>query len=176
MENTISQWVNALASEMDRVALRPMFVAIAHCLSTQSLTTAGLAIKTGGSAIVKTGAAAYYGLAKGILVTVAASTDMPALVGSVANGAYNVFAFFINSEGVVTSQIGTPGSTLSRVRFPAIPGANAILGFVIIHPTGTGAFVGGTTALDDATVVPNAVYISTLGQFDPTVLVENRAI
>ena len=28
------------------------------------------------------------------------------------------------------------------------------IGFVIINPTGSGSFVGGTTALDDATVVP----------------------
>ena len=42
--------------------------------------------------------------------------------------------------------------------------------FVIIHPTGTGDFVGGTTPIDDATKVPNAVYANTQGAFDPTAL------
>jgi hypothetical protein len=42
-----------------------------------------------------------------------------------------------------------------------------MVGFLIIHPSGTGNFVGGTTALDDATVVPNAVYVSPTGAFDP---------
>jgi len=176
MDNSISQYINQLASEMDRTALRPILVAITHCLSTQTLSSAGLAIKTAGSTLVKTGAAAYYGVAKGILVTVAASTDMPALVGTVATTAYNVFVFYINSDGTVTGQMGTAGTTLARVRFPTTPAANAMLCFVIIHPTGTGSFVGGTTALDDATVAPNAVYISILGQFDPTILVEPRAI
>lgn len=176
MDNTITQYVNSIASERDRAAIRPMLVPIAHCLSTQSIATAGLVIKAGGSTLVKTGAAAYYGVAKGILVSVAASTDMPALVGTVANAAFNVFAFYINSDGTVTGQMGTAGSTLARVRFPITPAANAMLGFVIIHPTGTGNFVGGTTALDDATVVPNAVFLSVLGQFDPTILVETRTI
>lgn len=176
MDNCVNQYVATMASEKDKAALRTLFVTLAHCISTQSLASAGLAIKTAGSAIVKTGAAAYYGVAKGILVTIAAATDLPALAGTVANGAYNVFGFFINSDGTVTGQIGTPGASLARVRFPPTPAANAMLGFVIIHPTGTGAFVGGTTALDDATVVPNAVYISLVGQFDPTFLVEPRAI
>ena len=43
---------------------------------------------------------------------------------------------------------------------------------MIINPTGTGNFVGNTTALDDVTVVPNAVYVNTIGAFDPTVLIQ----
>jgi len=42
-----------------------------------------------------------------------------------------------------------------------------MIGFAIINPTGTGNFVGGTTPLDDATVVPNAVYIDTPYPLDP---------
>jgi hypothetical protein len=44
-----------------------------------------------------------------------------------------------------------------------------MIGFVIINPTGTGPFVGGTTALDDATVVPNAVFVNVTGAFDPSI-------
>lgn len=175
MDNTISQYVNAMSAERDRAALRPMMVAFAHCLSTASLTSAGLVIKAGGSAIVKTGASAYYAFARGVLVTKAAATDMPALVGTVVNATFNVFAFFVNADGTVTSAMGTAGSTLGRVKFPPIPGANAMIGFIIVNPTGTGNFVGGTTPLDDATVVPNVVYISPIGQYDPTILVNPSA-
>ena len=38
-----------------------------------------------------------------------------------------------------------------------------VIGYVIINPTGTGNFVGGTTELDDSTVVPNAVFVNTQG-------------
>ncbi len=47
--------------------------------------------------------------------------------------------------------------------FPTVPTNEAVLGFVEINPTGSGNFVGGTTALDDGTVVPNAVYVNTIG-------------
>ena len=42
---------------------------------------------------------------------------------------------------------------------------------MVISPTGTGNFVGGTTPLDDATVVPNAAYVNLVAaSFDPTVI------
>jgi hypothetical protein len=69
--------------------------------------------------------------------------------------------------------MGTEGATLAAVKFPQFPNDKALIGFVIIHPTGTGNFVGGTTALDDATVVPNAVYQNSTAGFDPYVLVGN---
>ncbi len=47
--------------------------------------------------------------------------------------------------------------------FPTIPAGRAVLGFIIVNPTGTGNFVGGTTALDDATVAPGTVYVDTPG-------------
>jgi hypothetical protein len=53
---------------------------------------------------------------------------------------------------------------------PTVPVGKAQLGFVIINPTGTGPFVGGTTPLGDATVVPNAAYVNTIGPFDQTVI------
>lgn len=132
--------------------------------------SAGLTIKAGGSAVVKTGATAYYGICRGILVTKAAATDMPALVGTVTNAKFNVFAFFIDSAGAVTSQMGTEGATLAAVGIPVPPVGQATIGLVVINPTGTGNFVGGTTALDDATVVPTAAYINFTGPVDASVL------
>jgi hypothetical protein len=92
---------------------------------------------------------------------------MPALSGTVVNATFNVFCFFVDSGGTVTSAMGTAGASLAAVQFPQFPVKKTMIGFVIINPTGTGNFVGGTTALDDATVVPNAVYVSPSGGFDP---------
>jgi hypothetical protein len=66
--------------------------------------------------------------------------------------------------------MGTAGATIGAVVFPTIPANRAVVGFVIINPTGTGNFVGNTTALSDGTVVPNAVYVNTVGTFNPNVL------
>lgn len=90
---------------------------------------------------------------------------MAALAGTVTNAKFNVFAFYVDAAGTLTSAMGTEGATLTAVVFPTVATTKAVIGFVIINPTGTGNFVGGTTALDDATVVPNAVYVNTPGVF-----------
>ncbi|OYV78595.1 MAG: hypothetical protein B7Z73_19550 [Planctomycetia bacterium 21-64-5] len=64
------------------------------------------------SKVAKTGSAITYYVANGVLNSIAASTDMPALVGTVANAAFNVFCFYADSAGNVTAQIGTAGATL----------------------------------------------------------------
>lgn len=168
---TIRQWLSGIAAFADRAALDKILTPIGDRLSTQSLTSAGLVIKVGGSALVKTGASAFYALVKGKLVTKAAATDMAALAGTVTNAAFNVFCFFIDSAGNLTSAMGVEGATLAAVQFPPIPEGKAMIGLVIINPTGTGNFVGGTTPLDDATVVPNAAYVNTIGSLDPSVLI-----
>lgn len=124
------------------------------------LSTAGLAIKAGGSAIVKAGTLckAYAGET---LVSIAANTDMAALSGTVTNAKFNVFMFYVDAAGTLTSAMGTEGATLAAVVVPDAPANKATIGFIIVNPTGTGNFVGGTTALDDATVVPNVVYVNT---------------
>lgn len=170
MLGTIRQWLAGISDSQSSYALQQVLNPIGDRVSTQSLSSAGLAIKAGGSAVVKTGAADYYAACKGKLVTKAAATDMAALSGTVTNAAFNVFAFFIDSAGNLTSAMGIEGATLAAVVFPKIPEGKALLGFVIINPTGTGDFVGGTTPLDDATVVPNAAYVNVVGAFDPTVL------
>lgn len=149
-------------------SLRLLFSGIYDRMSSQSLISAGLAIKAAASAVVKTGATAWVGVASGILVTKAAATDMPALSGTVTNAKFNVYAFFVNSAGTVVSAMGTEGAALANVVFPPIPVGQALIGFIVVNPTGTGNFVGGTTALDDATVVPNVVYVNPVGAFDLT--------
>lgn len=170
MQDTLTRYLNGIGSERDRNALRAVLVPLFDRFSTQTLGTAGLVIKAGSSALVKA-ATAFYAVAQGILVTKAANTDMAALSGSVTNAKFNVYCFYVDSAGTLTSAIGTEGATLAAVQFPALPQGKSQIGFVVINPTGTGPFVGGTTALDDATVVPNAAYVNTIGPFDPSVLI-----
>ncbi len=102
----------------------------------------------------------------GQVFTKAAAT-MTTLAGTVVNATFNVFVFGVNSAGTLTTTMGTAGATLGAVVFPALPDGVIAIGYVRVNPTGAGNFVGGTTALDDATVVPNAVYVNTLGEFFP---------
>lgn len=169
MQALISQYLAGMGSELDRRAVRIPINAIGDRMSSQTLNTAALRI-LGGSAspIVQTNAAALI-IANAKLVKLATATSLPALSGSVANGTFNVFIFTIDQAGNLFTQMGQASTSLLGVIFPQMTQGRAMLGFVVINPTGTGAFVGGTTALDDATVVPNAVFANTLGAFDPSI-------
>lgn len=169
MAENLNQRLAPVSEVFVQRALRFMFQFFYDRLSTQTLTSAGLAINGAGNAAAKAGSA-FYSCVQGVLVTKAANTAMAALVGTVANAKFNVYCFFIDSAGNLTSSMGTAGSTLATIIWPSIPSNKAMIGFVIVNPTGTGGFVGGTTALDDATVVPNAVYVNTIGDFEPTAI------
>lgn len=139
-------------------------LAVRERLKTQVFNSAGLTIASG----KKTANVAntIYGAANAALFK-KTTADCSALVGTVTNTKFNVFVFSIDSAGTITTATGTEAATLATVVFPAVVNHKAILGFVIVNPTGTGNFVGGTTDLDDATVVPNAAFISVVGAFDP---------
>jgi hypothetical protein len=169
MLDTVQRYLNALISPRDQVTMKGLLYPIADRYSSHLFASGGLAIKAGGSAIVKAGSA-FYALANGVLVTKTANTDMAALSGTVTNAKFNVYCFYIDSAGTLTTAMGTEGATLAAVKFPPIPQQKAMIGFIVVNPTGTGDFVGGTTVLDDATVVPNVAYVNTAGTFDPTVI------
>lgn len=163
MQNTVTQQLSGLAAVSDRNALRPLLRALADRFSSQATATAGLVIKTGGSTLAKTGSTAFAGVASGVPVAIAASTDMPALVGTITAAKYNVFCFFIDSASTVTVAMGTEGATLAAVKFPPFPEGKALVGYLVVTHSST--FTGGTTALDTATTV----YVSPVGAFDPTI-------
>lgn len=146
--------------------LRALFRQISVADSAYCLTSAGLVIKAAASALVKAGTA-FYALAGGKAVTKAVNTDMAALSGTVTNAKFNVYVFYVDSAGTLTSSMGTEGATLAAVVFPTTPESKAAIGFTIINPTGTGNFVGGTTALDDVTVAPGALYVNLTAPFNP---------
>lgn len=135
-------------------------------LNSMMLTTAALVINGAGTKVAKTGASICYAMVGGALRSISAATAMPALAGSVTNAKFNVFSLFVDSAGAFTSAMGTEGASLVAVVLAPIPVGKALVGMIVINPTGTGAFVGGTTNLDDATVVPGAIYLSPVGAID----------
>jgi len=168
---SITQTCNGLATKRDARHVKALFdaaltdmTAIITALGTALINSGALAIKTGGSALVKTAATIYYKIA-GVVYSKAAA-DMAALSGTVTNAKFNVYVFYVDAAGTLTSAMGTEAATLVAVVFPTLPANKATIGYVIINPTGTGSFVGGTTALDDGTVVPNAVYVNTVGSLN----------
>lgn len=165
MQNTIQQYLQLIGSGNDRSALQSVLSVIAAKHNTQALTSAGLVIKAGTSVLAKTGSAAFYAIVNGRLVTIAGSTDMPALTGlTITANSFNVACFFVDSAGTVTVRFGTEGTALGRVKFPDFPIDRALVGFLLITHSAT--FTGNTTALDTATTV----YVSPLGAVDPTLL------
>lgn len=131
------------------------------------LNSAGLAIGSSSKKAVKV-ANTIYGMLNGVLFS-KASAEV-ALSGTVTNAKFNVFVISVQADGTLTATMGTEGATLAAVVFPTIPTDEAVVGFVIVNPTGTGNFVGATTDLDDVTVAPNAVYVNTPYPFNPNAL------
>jgi hypothetical protein len=135
-----------------------IFDKLQRALSVQVLNSAGLAIGSSNKPKVKI-VNTIYALIEGVIRS--KTTAEIVLSGTVTNAKFNVYVLSMDSAGTVTATMGTEASTLAGVTMPALPDGSAMIGFVIVNPTGTGNFVGGTTDLDDATVVPNAVYVNT---------------
>ena len=166
MFNTVKQYLATVGAVNDKAALGPFLLAIADRMSSQATSTAGLVIFGAASALAKTGAAAFAGVANGVPVAIAASTTLPALTGitTTAAGRFIIAAFFVDAAGVVTVAGGGEGTTLATATFPQFPVGRALVGYLVI--TSAAAFVGGTTALDTATTV----FVSPVGAFDPTII------
>ena len=164
MQNTISQHLSLIGAGNDRQAAGKVAEGFASRFNTQALTTAGLVISAT-TTKAKTGAAVFYAIVGGRLVSIAAGTDMPVLTGlNITAGSFNVACFFIDSAGTVTARFGTEGTAIAAVKFPDFPLNQALVGFLLI--TYASAFTGGTTVLSTATTV----YVSPLGAVDPTIL------
>lgn len=127
--------------------------------------TGGLAIKASSSALAKTANTIKF-IVDGVYCSKAAA-DCAALVGTVTNATFNVFVFTVNAAGTFKTYMGAGAATRAAVVFPTVADGEVVVGFIEVNPTGTGDFVGGTTALDDGTVVPNVVYIDTPYPFIP---------
>lgn len=171
MVNTLTQILAGVNDPASRLNLGNFLKVVADSFSSQSQRSAGIVIKAGGSTLSKLGATAWYGFAAGKLVTIAASTDNAAYAGTVLTTKFNVYCHFIDKASTLTTVMGVAGASLATVVFPQRPEGKCLYGFTIINPTGTGSFVGGTSALDDGTILPNAVYVSVIGTPDPSMLI-----
>lgn len=163
MDASVSQFLAGVPGDRLQNALRRIFFPIADRMSSQATSSAGLLIKAGGGVLAKTGSVAFQGVANGVPVTIAASTDMPALVGTITAASFNVFCFFIDSASVVTVAMGIEGTTLAKVKFPPFPQGKCLVGYLIVTYAST--FTGNSTALDTATTN----YVSPVGAFDPSI-------
>lgn len=172
MLDTITRLLSGIPEVTMRRAVRDVVKPMGDRYSTQSLSSAGLVIGGTTKLTPRTSASLIqYVAVQGKVLSQATSTEQATLSGSVTNAKFNFYAFFIDSAGVLTSAMGTEGATYALATLPPFPEGKALVGLVGINPTGTGPFIGGTTALDDGTVTPNAIYISPTGPFDPSVLV-----
>jgi len=130
---------------------------------SKAFNAAGLVIGSTANTKVKIANTVYYFTSTGALAK--KTTAEVAIAGKVANAAFNCWLLSMDDAGTVTATLGTAGATLATMVIPEVPTGSISLGIVVVNPTGTGDFTGGTTPLGDATVVPNAVYIDT---YDPT--------
>lgn len=165
MLDTIGRYFQGLSNYKDAAILQRALGPLADRYSSMALSSAGLVIKAGGGVLAKIGAADFYAVAGGVLVKIAASTDMPALTGNtIAANSFNVACFFVDSAGTATVAFGTASTTIGGIVWPQFPVKKALIGFLLITHSST--FTGNTTALDTATTV----YFSPTGPFDPSVL------
>lgn len=171
----LSSIVQAIPDKRAGAAVHKALRGVYDRLSCQMHSNSTLVITaTSGKKVPKTGAAISYGVVRGYPFSIAAGVDMPALAGTVTNAKFNVFCFFANTADQsltatnMVSAMGTEAATLENVKWPKFPEGKTLIGYIIINPTGTGDFVGDTTALDDATVAPGTIYLSPVGPFDPS--------
>jgi hypothetical protein len=161
--NTWQQWVKDIHDRTINRVLRATLGALIDRNSSFALNTAGLAIKAGSSALAKTGAADCYLVADGVLVKIAAATDMPALTGLVITAnSFNVACFFVDRAGTTSVLFGREATTIAGIKWPTFPERKALIGTLLITHSST--FTGGTTALDAATTV----YINSTAPYDPS--------
>lgn len=166
MISTIAQRLGAMNCDPSvKESLRHVLNAIGDRMSSQATATAGLVITaTSGKKVPKIGATDYQGVVQGIPVTIAAGTDMPALVGNITAGSFAIYCFFVDVAGTTSSVKGPEGTTLALAKFPPFPAGKALIGYIIVTYAST--FTANSTALDTATTI----YVSPVGAFDPTII------
>lgn len=158
----LNQRINQFSNKSDARNLVLVLEKVYKRLGNVALTTPTLAVATTTTKIKST--TDYYGFVGGVLVKKAATDNLITLTtaANTTNALFNVVVFTINSSGTITNRYGTQGASLAAMTWPVMPADEAVFGILLLNPTGTGNFVGGTTAVNDGTVAPGAVYISPL--------------
>jgi hypothetical protein len=123
-------------------------------LSNQMLGAAGLAIKAGGSPTVKA-ANAINAVAGGAAVYKAANTDMAALAGTLATAKSAAWAFYVDAAGTLSVSAKTAdaaSASAALALLPAVPANKTLVGYLTVANATGADFVGGTTAIDTASL------------------------
>lgn len=139
-----------------------LLVNLIQSFTTAVLTKAGLVIKTASSPIVKS-ASPVLACINGVYIRKAAS-DMAALSGTLATAKSAAWAFYIDANGTLSASAKTADSAnhdaaLALVPLPPVDVAQ--IGIVVIDNATGANFVGGTTALDTASLT--VTYYDTMG-------------
>jgi len=166
MFGTIATQLSASNDDFTKRAMRHILTPIANVISGQMLGSAGLVISAAAAVTAKTGAVAVNATVNGRLLSIPAGTVLPALAGTTPINTFNIYVFYTNNAGVLTSNMGIAAATLGGVIWPQTALGSVIVGALTVNPT-TAPFIGGTTALD--AVSTNVVYISPVGAFDPSI-------
>lgn len=115
---------------------------------------------------IQTVAASQYSVA-GIMYDLAATDNYWDLTGfNVTNAMFNVCLLAVDNLGAMQIGIGVEAALLANVVLPDTPADSCVIAMVEVNPTGAGNFVGGTSDLNDAGIVPNAVYTDLSGHPD----------
>jgi hypothetical protein len=158
------RYLEGVTDKKNATSIRHAFETAIDRLSSQALTSAGLLVSSTNT-VAKIGSSDFYATVGGVLVKIAASTDMPALTGiTIGAGKYNVVCFYVDSAGTVTAAPGAQGAAIGNVVFPSPPKNKALVGFILVTYSST--FTGGSTPLSTATTL----YFSPVGAFDATAL------
>jgi hypothetical protein len=129
-----------------------------RALLTFALSHGSLAIGTTATK-VKTVTTTINYLINGQFYSKAPTDDLWTLTGfNCANGKFCRAILLLDSSGNASIAVSNQAATIEGCSNPPIPDNKCVVGTVTVNPTGTGNFTGGTTALNDGTVVPNAVY------------------
>lgn len=150
-------WIEGLVTQVNAILT-------AHsALRSGILSSGALAINAGGAAFPKA-ATAFAALANGVLITVAANTAMAALVGTLATAKTAAWAFYVDSTGTITTSAKTADAANAAAAVALLqppPAGKAMIGFITVGNATGAPFVGGTTALDAASVT--TAYFNTVG-------------
>lgn len=139
-----------------------LFFALIQSFTTAVLTKAGLVIKTASSPVVKA-ANPILACINGVYIRKAAS-DMAALSGTLATAKSAAWAFYIDTNGTLsvsakTADASTHDAALASLPLPPLDLAQ--IGIVVVDNATGANFVGGTTALDTASLT--VTYYDTTG-------------
>jgi hypothetical protein len=141
----------------DLTAARTALVNARVALTNIGLSDGAITIGTTPAKVKST--ATINHLVDGVFYTKGATDDFWVLTGfDCTNAQFNKCLLCIDSSAAMQIVAGTEGASAGAVVLGAIPASYSVVGMVLVNPTGTGDFTGGTTDLNDGTVVPNAVY------------------